>query len=661
MPPVGMMNEIIRARKVLTPYIGENGKRTSYNFKRQAIQNCLYGVDIDPSAIEITKLRLWLSLVVDEEDRKNIKPLPNLDYKIMQGNSLFSEFMGIDLDETNDSQNGQLSIIVDDADTLINELKNKKNEYLNKASVKEKQMLKHEIEDIIINIFEIKLKKQKINYFNKIKAIEKKYKVWPNKEQREALIQTDKEKLYKSSGFNLARFENQLREYTTGNKIRPFFPWRLYFAEVFHEKKGFDVVIANPPYVEHKKLKSISTSLRKFRVYSGTADLYVYFYEIALNILREEGIIAFISSNKFIRARYGSLLRELLSKNRIHNIIDFTEVKVFDALVASCIILVSKKEPLVDVIVTSADDTFTNNLADYIADNHIKVPASSLGGDIWQLGDGTILKVKQRIETDSTQLKDVKGVNIYRGVTTGYNPAFIIGKDIRDKFIAENEKNKEIIKPLLQGRDIRKWFYKKNSYYLLQTGFDKNIKNEFPHIFSNLSKYEKELKKRDDQGRNWWNLRACRYYSEFESEKIIWGLTADKWAFAYDDKSHYLPSNGYIMTSTLLAIKYLLALLNSGLMQFYFGFIGIMTAGGAYTLKHETIASLPIKGIPQYEQKPFIVLVDKILAITKNDNYLENPANQAKVREYEKHIDQLVYNLYGLTPEEIEIVKSKVI
>jgi adenine-specific DNA-methyltransferase len=182
-------------------------------------------VDIDPSAIEITKLRLWLSLVVDEEDRRSIRPLPNLDYKIMQGNSLLSEFMGIDFDKENGDQDVQLSILQDDVDTLTGDLKNKKDEYLNVTNANKKKKLKQEIEELVIEIFETRLKKQKAHYFRMMEAIENKYKGLPSKEQKEALIQVDKEKFHKSSGFNLEQFENQLREYTTRNKIWFFFFW----------------------------------------------------------------------------------------------------------------------------------------------------------------------------------------------------------------------------------------------------------------------------------------------------------------------------------------------------------------------------------------------------------------------------------------------------
>lgn len=213
----------------------------------------------------------------------------------------------------------------------------------------------------------------------------------------------------------------------------------------------------------------------------------------------------------------------------------------------------------------------------------------------------------------------------------------------------ENDRNSfKIIKPILQGRNVRKWKFKKSTEYILQTGFDTNIDNEYPFIYKHLEQFADELKSRSDQGKNWWNLRACKYYSDFElPEKIIWGLTADKWAFAYDSEQHYLPSNGYILTSKIIPIKYILALLNSNLMKYYFGFIGIMTAGGAYTLKHSTILQLPIKIAKN--QKKFIEIVDEIINL-KNQNFDYNAFKEELI------LDANVYKLYDLTYDEVQVV-----
>jgi hypothetical protein len=178
----------------------------------------------------------------------------------------------------------------------------------------------------------------------------------------------------------------------------------------------------------------------------------------------------------------------------------------------------------------------------------------------------------------------------------------------------------------------------------LQTGFDVDIEKQYPFVFLHLNSYRKELKIRDDQGKNWWNLRACKYYHEFEkSEKIIWGLTADKWAYAYDDKQHYLPSNGYISTSETIPIKYLLGLLNSKLLKFYFGFIGVMTVGGAYTLKYTTVSQFPI--VIAKNTRPIIELVDKILT-TKQSN------PNTDTSKFETQIDALVYEFYNIISTE---------
>jgi len=282
------------------------------------------------------------------------------------------------------------------------------------------------------------------------------------------------------------------------------------------------------------------------------------------------------------------------------------------------------------------------------------------GSKIWLLESSEKLKIKELIENYSTILEKINGVQIFRGVTTGYNPAFIIDDVKRRELILTDKKNKEIIKPILQGRNIKKWVYTNSLQNMIFTRQGIVI-DKYLAVKEYLRLFYKELKPRkgsENSGRKpgrykWYEIQDnTAYYEEFEKEKVVWGLTADKWAFAYDDKKHYLPSNGYILTSTKISIKYLLALLNSKLMEFYFGFEGIMTAGGAYTLKHETISKFPIKCLNGQEQKPFIDLVDKILVAKKKDP-------QADTGKLEAEIDQMVYKLYGLNDEERKIIDGK--
>jgi len=303
-----------------------------------------------------------------------------------------------------------------------------------------------------------------------------------------------------------------------------------------------------------------------------------------------------------------------------------------------------------------------SGVAEFVDKNKFYLNQSSLSEKIWQLQNETKLALKEKIEKDAIQLRETKTVNIFRGVTTGFNPAFIIDEEKRRKLITEDKANNTIIKPLLQGRNIRKWVFNKTSDFLIFTRKGIDIK-EFPSIKKHLSNFKRQLEPsvgRKPGSYNWYEIQDnTAYYPEFEKEKIIWGLTADKWAFAYDNQNHYLPSNGYILTSKEIPIKYLLALMNCKVMEFYFGFIGIMTAGGAFTLKHETVAEFPIKLIDKKGEERLIEIIDKILTLTQSDDYLQSPQKQAKVKALEAEIDHLVYKLYNLTPEEIKIVEGE--
>ena len=579
---VGMMHEIIRARNTLSTYLTDKPERNNYNFKRYAIQNCLYGVDIDPGAVEIAKLRLWLSLVVDEEDIRQIQPLPNLDYKVVCGNSL----LGVE----RRLENWQ----------LFDKLEELKPLYFSETNATKKQEYKNQIDDLI----------------------------------------------------------NQI---TNNNQN---FDFEVYFSEVFHKKGGFDVVIANPPYVEHKKLKEVSSLLKNdYETYSGTADIYVYFYEKGLKHLRDNGILAFISSNKFLKTSYGAKLRGLLTRHNVRQIIDFTQVHVFDALVATSIVVVSKGKDRSDISVSFADDRIVDfaQLYDFVDRNHLQVSPQNLDDSIWQLEDSQKLALKYKIESGCKKLSDIGGIHIYRGVTTGCNKAFIVDEAINRLLVTADPKNKDIIKPLLHGRNIKRWGYEESKEFLIFTRKGITIKN-YPAIEKYLLRFKDKLepgKGRKPGSYNWYEIQDnTAYYFEFEKEKIIWGLTADKWAFAYDDKGHYLPSNGYILTSSKISIKYLLALLNSNLIKFYFNFIGIMTAGGAFTLKHETIGEFPIKESLIKDHQPLMDLIDQIFDITKDKDYLSSQNKQDRVKKLERQIDQMVYKLYELTDEEIKIVKE---
>ena len=615
--PMGLLRELFFCRSAIEPNIIENAA----NIKRHIIQNNIYGVDIERGAVDIARLRFWLSLIVDE---KSPEALPNLDFKIMQGNSLLEQYKGADLSTMTEKKVGsEHSITLFDTmlDVYRKNLRDKLAEYYVCPEHDKKAQLRKDIADIV------------------------------KQELLEQGIHIDFEDMDLSANSQ-------------------FFLWHTWFHDVFSRpsKEGFDIVIGNPPYVEAKKLKYIASILKeKFAIYSGTADLSIYFNELGVNLLAEKGIISYITTNKFFNTGYGEKVRRQLSSQHINIILNFEQVEVFEnVLVSSVIFNISKRNKIPKSIFTYEQFyklKFQEFKRQFVERQNMfgVYPQDYLNEKEWSFSDMSQLMLKEKIEKSHLILKEVKGVKIYRGVTTGYNPAFIISNEQRDKLIAEDIKNKRVIKNMLQGRNIRKWYYNESEDNLIFTRRGTDIE-DFPSIKTHLFAFYNNLKPKtpDDssEGRKpgtykWFEiLDNTAYYLEFEkSEKIIWGLTADKWAYALDTEQHYLPSNAYILTSETISIRFILGLLNSKLLHYYFRFIGVMTAGGAYTLKAATIEVLPIAIGTKEQQKEIALKVESILnAKAKN--------KQVDVSSTESEIDRLVYNLYGLSEDEIKIVEG---
>lgn len=587
----------------------ENLNNPDYARKLYLIENCIYGVDIQPIAIQISKLRFFISLVVDQKPNNDptknfgIRPLPNLEAKFVAANSLIPL-------AKHEANIGRTEEII----ALETELKEANHKIFSAKTVRTKRKWKERLIE----------------------------------------LRTEMAEKLADNGFLTADAANQLASWDMFNQnaLSPFFDSEWMFGV----KDKFDVVIANPPYVEAKKLKYIASTLRTIYpdVYTGTSDFSVYFISLGFKLLKEDGILSYIITNKFFNTGYGKKVRELLLSKDIENLINFEQVEVFENVLVSSVILgvINRshninKEFTYERFYKLKANEFRSEFVDkrgYFG----TYPCKFLDENEWSFPDITKIVLKQKIESETTQLSEIKGVNIYRGVTTGYNPAFIINNGQRDRFIEADCNNKNVIKNMLQGRNIRKWYYNESGENLLQTGYDINIPKHYPLIYSHLCQFYTQLIERSDQGVNWWNLRACQYYSEFEQpEKIIWGLTADKWAFTLDKEQHYLPSNGYILTSSYVPIRYILAMLNSKLMHFYFGYIGVMTAGGAYTLKASTISALPFKLAKNMDILAGIA--DDILDIKYRDH-------NADVSDKEKQIDLFVYHLYELTYDEVLIV-----
>ena len=666
--PMGLLRELFLCRSAIEPNIVEKAA----DIKRHILQNNIYGVDIERGAVEIARLRFWLALIVEE---KSPEVLPNLDFKIMQGNSLLESYEGIDLSKlatTSDVQiyepqrnlfgeleSPQMRIIFDQADKLKEFQANLKR-YFEPITHEERTRLRNSIDDYVRHTIAYTLETHKQSEERKIEQIC--LSTTLTEKQKKAIAEAEA---------NMVHL-NEMIENVENMELpnSQFFLWHTWFHDVFSRpsKEGFDIVIGNPPYVEAKKLKYIANTLKeKFVVYSGTADLSIYFNELGMNLLAEKGIISYITTNKFFNTGYGEKVRRQLSSQHINIILNLEQVEVFEnVLVSSVIFNISKRIKMPKNIFTY-EKFYKLNFQEFKREfverqNMLGTYLQEyLNDKEWSFADMKQLMLKEKIENGHLLLKDIDGVKIYRGVTTGYNPAFIISNEQRDNLITEDYKNSQVIKNILQGRNIRKWYYNESEENLIFTRRGTDIE-EFPSIKSHLYAFYNNLKPKtlDDntEGRKpgnykWFEiLDNTAYYLEFEkTEKIIWGLTADKWAYTLDTEQHYLPSNAYILTSETIPIRFILGLLNSNLLHYYFGFIGVMTAGGAYTLKAATIEALPIAIGTKEQQKEITNRVESILNAKAKDKQID-------VSSIEFEIDHLVYDLYGLSENEIKIVEG---
>lgn len=598
--PMGLLRQLYLCQCAIHPELEE---KNAADVKRHIIQNNIYGVDIEKGAVDIARLRFWLSLIVDEETPRF---LPNLDFKIMQGNSLLEQYKGVDLSKMTElsSEQGegtQLTWFDNMLDVLRLDLRKKLDEYYNCSDHQRKEQLKQEI---IENVKQ-QLREQSIN------------------------VDFGDLDLSANDQFTL---------------------WHTWFYDVFSQG-GFDIVIANPPYVDAKKLKSIAPSLRHYVVFNGTADLYTYFYELALTLLSNKGVLTYITSNKWIRSEYGRKLRKLFLQNSIVQLVDFGRNRLFGATVDSNIIVVKKispkNQPLLYYFDENTEGTSLKEMLEY-----------GLVKDVWLTEDAWLLKagendmMKSKIEAHGVPLKNFD-VNIFRGILTGFNKAYHIDNAEKERLIHLDPNNAKVIKPLICGGDTDKYSCNIPQLWIINihngvkgTGVNPVNIVDYPIIKQKLDEYYSELSTRNDKGCTPYNLRNCAYLNEFEKEKIIWQAISKRIAFAYDPKgSYYCDVTTYFMTGERL--KYILAILNSKL--FEYALLNIYLEGDTFKSKNAIIQNFPIPKIDKDREKPLIDIVDKILNLKGGDSF-------ADISYLEKQANILVYHLYGLTYDEVLIV-----
>ncbi|MEM4242273.1 MAG: N-6 DNA methylase, partial [Candidatus Nitrosotenuis sp.] len=593
--PVGMMSEIVRTRLALTPYIGKSNERTPYRFKRECIENSLYGVDIDPGAVEIAKLRLWLSLVVDEEEREKIKPLPNLDYKIVQGDSLLI----VKKDLLNEA--------------LFDKLEELKTLYFNETSVSKKQEYRKQIDELI-------------------------------------------------------------GEITSGYKN---FDFEVYFSEVFHEKKGFDVVIANPPYIQLQKALDDNckyADLYKnigYKTFDRMGDIYCLFYEKGVNLLKPAGHLCYISSNKWMRAGYGEKLRDFFTKYKPVLLIDLGPGVFENATVDTNILLLQKNntEQHALAALTLQKQNGEVNIDAQVKENAVVLEKLTKGA--WFIGSSAEQKLKEKIERIGKPLKEWD-VKIYYGIKTGLNEAFIITTEKRNEILAncrdeaERRRTEAIIKPILRGRDIKRYYYEWAGLWVIVIPWhfplhedatiqgasdkaEKEFQKLYPAIYKHLLEFKGQLSKRnkDETGirYEWYALQRCAatYYHEFEKEKVVWQRITQEPTFCLVEPNVFILDSMAFFTGEKL--KFIMSVLNSKLIYKYVNMIVHQYGFTGFRLSNQYVEIMPLPPITPANEpivRQIEELVDKIIAAKKQDK-------DTDTSEYEKQIDQLVYQLYGLS------------
>ncbi|MDO9627411.1 MAG: TaqI-like C-terminal specificity domain-containing protein [Methanobacteriaceae archaeon] len=399
---------------------------------------------------------------------------------------------------------------------------------------------------------------------------------------------------------------------------RPF-KWEDEFKEIFDEG-GFDVVIGNPPYVRQERIKEIKPYLKdNYEVYDGVADLFVYFFEKGLKILKNDGMFSFICSDRFIMTNYGKNLRKFILKNEFKQYIYHSESAFENATVLACTIIIKKDIP--------SDNSKIRFNYDF------EIPQNKLDDGFWSFENPEILNLREKIEKISIKIKDIPGLKIYRGLTTGFMKAFVVNENTKNKLISDDKKNKDIIEPFVRGIDVQRWRVDYNKLYLILTRMGVPI-NDYPMIKEYLSQYEEQLTKRQDQGNYYWELRACDYYNEFEKEKIIWADMSVKPRFTFDDKNLFFETSVFFMTKIEeYDLKYLTSLLNSNILYFIFLQISPKLFAKRLRFKKLYVEQLPIYPATPEEQEPFIEKADQMLEMNKT---LQNEINSFK--EWLTHI-----------------------
>jgi type I restriction-modification system DNA methylase subunit len=608
-------------------------------WKRRVVESCIYGVDLNDMAVELAKLSLWLTCI------SSTKPLSYLDHHLRCGNSL----VGSTIDELDRLKS-------DDSDSLgLYEVKGIE-EALDDA-VASLNYIKETVSENVEDIKEKELKwKEEVHFrlspYRTIADMRSAYEVGLKIEEDDYKTIAVRYLLSNKLSKILKKTENDIQEL---KKEYIFFHWQLEFPDVFQNgSEGFDIVMGNPPYVRQESISKIKSYLLKhYNTYSGTADLYTYFIEKGIELLRSEGRFGMIISNKWMRAAYGENLRKFVKQYQIEKLVDFGELPVFESSSTFPLIITLSKKPGTDnpfyVSIKKIDE---ENLDTDVESAGFSIEDNSLATTGFTLVTSGAQRILDQMNEAGTPLENYVDSKIYYGIKTGFNEAFVIDKNTREAIVNADPVSAEIIKPFAIGDDIRKYRLNYRNRFLILTKIGVEI-DKYPLIFKHLKRYQPQLEKRYDKGNHWWELRACDYYENFEKPKIVWPEIAKESRFAFDEQSYYCKNSCFILPVNDL---YILGILNSKpVWEFLLRICSVLgdpDKKGRLTQRKIYIEKIPIPPASSADSKRIIDLVKSILNL--KTEYAEalglkqKTDIEDKISECEREIDRIVNRLYGL-------------
>ena len=673
--PMGVLNVLFDCRHLLYGFIGKNEVFSYAKVKRDIIQNNIYGVDIEKGAVDIARLRFWLALVVDENEPQ---PLPNLDFKIMQGNSLLEQYEDIDLSKLSDA-GWSMKIVQPQADlfghiddpqlkltfsseTHTLDLQNKITRYFSIDDHEEKIRLFHDIEeDVRQNIlYNIEMRQRQAE------RIVEELKTYPTLDKKQL-----KEKAVKEEA--IARYKEMMDDVQT--MLFPndkFFLWHTYYKDVF-DQGGFDIVIGNPPYIQLEVDKGYLATMYEsigYETFDRKANIYCLFYERGWQLLRANGTLCYITLNKWMRADYGKPLRSFFTgKTNPKCLIDFGGIQLFENANVDTEILLFQKaintHQLQYTDIKLKDIAKFSTLDDFVNTNHFSCKFE--GNESWVMISDAKRAIKQKVEAKGLPLEKWD-IQINYGVKTGFNNAFIISSEVRDEILAyctdekEKKRTNQIIRPILRGKDIKKYsnswskwlvyipwhfpLHLDNEIQGASIEAEKQFSLQYPSVYHYLLNFKDKLSTRNRAETGiryeWYAMQrwGAKYWREFDKHKIMYPNMTKYMPFYYDERGFFMNDKGFIITGK--HISYLVAFFNSSLFKYCF------------------IDDFPPLGEDRRELRK--VYFDKIPVLEVNDSIddefrdlvldIQNEYSDEKA----KAIDGRIFDLYGLTQEERDTI-----